>query len=232
MQEIKKYKPVSNSVSHGQVLHRPYKNAEARLVLREMAEQLSLEMVEKGLVSKQLVMHIGYDIKNLLDAEKGQIATSGVHGYSESFKGEIKNDVYGRKMPKYARGTINLESWTSSAKTYMDAAAQRFDIIVDKRLLVRRLNITAAGVLPKDKVDQELKAIPPKPEQLNIFVDYEEEQKQKAYKTKQEEKELALEKVMLSVKKKYGKNALLRGMNLQEGATAKDRNAQIGGHRK
>ena len=203
-------------------MHRPYKNDEGRLVLREMADALSQELVQKGLVTKKLVIHVGYDIKNIMDIEAGVV---------NSYAGEVKNDHYGRKVPKYARKTINLERWTSSAQIIMDAVADAYDEVADKQLTIRRFNVTAEAVLPKNEVDEAMEQAPPKVEQMNIFTNYELEEKLKAAEDEKLEKELELQRVMIAVKEKFGKNAILRGMNLKEGATMKDRNAQIGGHK-
>lgn len=220
--DVKAYKPVTNSVSSGQVLHRPYKNAEGRLVLREMADALSQELVSKNLVTKKLVIHVGYDIKNIMNIQKGIV---------NAYAGEIKTDHYGRKVPKYARKTINLLRWTSSATIIMDAVADAFDEAVDKQLLIRRFNVTAEAVLPKAQVDEALETATPQPVQMSIFTNYELEEKLKAAEDEKLERELELQRVMLAVKEKFGKNAILRGMNLQDGATMKQRNAQIGGHK-
>lgn len=220
--DVKAYVPVSNSVSSGQVMHRPYKNDEGRLVLREMGDNLSQQLVAKNLVTKKLVIHIGYDIKNIMDIEKGIV---------DAYAGEVKADHYGRKVPKYSRKTINLSRWTSSAKIIMDAIADAYDEVTDKRLSIRRFNVTACDVLQKDDVDAALRQAEPLPVQMNIFTNYELEEKLKAQEDEKLERELELQRVMLAVKEKFGKNAILRGMNLQEGATMKQRNAQIGGHK-
>lgn len=220
--DVKAYVPVSNSVSSGQVMHRPYKNDEGRLVLREMGDNLSQQLVAKNLVTKKLVIHIGYDIKNIMDIEKGIV---------DAYAGEVKADHYGRKVPKYSRKTINLSRWTSSAKIIMDAIADAYDEVTDKRLSIRRFNVTACDVLQKDDVDAALRQVEPLPVQMNIFTNYELEEKLKAQEDEKLERELELQRVMLAVKEKFGKNAILRGMNLQEGATMKQRNAQIGGHK-
>lgn len=216
VEAVKAYKPESNSLGSGQVLHQPYEADKARLVLREMADLLSMDLVDKGFVTDQLVVTIGYDIENLTDPERRR-----------KYRGEVVKDHYGRQIPKHAHGTINLERYTSSTKQIMDAAGELFDRITDKSLLIRRLNITATHVIdeasaPSAKGDFE---------QLDLFTDY----AALDAKRKQEDEELAREKkvqqAMLTIKKKFGKNAILKGMNLEEGATAKDRNAQIGGHK-
>ncbi len=213
---IKAYKPSSNSLGSGQVLHCPYEAEKAKLVLREMADMLSLDLVEKGLVTDQLVVTIGYDIENLTDPQR-----------RKKYHGDIVKDHYGRQIPKHAHGTINLEGHTSSTKKIVGAAAELYDRIADKNLLVRRLNIVANHVLPESAASKKDEGF----QQLDLFTDYaalhaEQEQEQAAL-----DREKKMQQAMLTIKKKFGKNAILKGMNLEEGATAKDRNKQIGGHK-
>ena len=216
IEAIKAYRPSTNSLGSGQVLHQPYEPEKAKLVLREMADLLVLDLVDKGLVTDQIVVTVGYDIENLTDPER-----------SKKYHGAIVKDHYGRQIPKHAHGTANLDGHTSSTKKIMCAASDLFDRIVDKNLLVRRLNIVANHVLPEADAPKKNDGY----EQLDFFTDYAaldaEQEKEKA--------ELAREKKMqqavLTIKKKFGKNAILKGMNLEEGATAKDRNSQIGGHK-
>ena len=213
---IKAYKPSSNSLGSGQVLHCPYEAEKAKLVLREMADMLSLDLVEKGLVTDQLVVTIGYDIENLTDPQR-----------RKKYHGDIVKDHYGRQIPKHAHGTINLEGYTSSTKKIVGAAAELYDRIADKNLLVRRLNIVANHVLPES-------AAPKKDEgfqQLDLFTDYAALQAQQEQEQAALDREKKMQQAMLTIKKKFGKNAILNGMNLEEGATAKDRNKQIGGHK-
>ena len=213
---IKAYKPSSNSLGSGQVLHCPYEAEKAKLVLREMADMLSLDLVEKGLVTDQLVVTIGYDIENLTDPQR-----------RKKYHGDIVKDHYGRQIPKHAHGTINLEGHTSSTKKIVGAAAELYDRIADKNLLVRRLNIVANHVLPES-------AAPKKDEgfqQLDLFTDYAALQAEQEQERAALDREKKMQQAMLTIKKKFGKNAILKGMNLEEGATAKDRNKQIGGHK-
>lgn len=216
VEAVKAYKPESNSLGSGQVLHQPYEADKARLVLREMADLLSMDLVDKGFVTNQLVVTIGYDIENLTDPERRR-----------KYRGEVVKDHYGRQIPKHAHGTINLERYTSSTKQIMDAVGELFDRITDKSLLIRRLNITATHVIDEASAPSSKDNY----EQLDLFTDY----AALDAKRKQEDEELAREKkvqqAMLTIKKKFGKNAILKGMNLSEGATAKDRNEQIGGHK-
>ncbi len=208
IKEIKAYKPSTNSLSSGQVLKTPYYFDKAKLVTREMMELLVLELVEKALVTNQVVLTIGYDIDNLTND-------------NIQYKGDVTTDFYGRQVPKHAHGTANIDRYTASSKLIVEATMELFDRIVDKSLLVRRINI-AVCKLQKEKDVNENQV-----EQLDLFTDYEK-------KNAQEEnlkKEKRMQEAVLSIKKKYGKNAILKGMNLEEGATAKERNSQIGGHK-
>lgn len=213
--DIKAYKPEASSIGSGQVLQCPYDYASTRLVVREMADQMALELVDKGLATKQLVLTVGYDIENLIDEQK-----------RKSYKGEVTTDRYGRKIPKQAHGTVNLSQYTSSGRQLMAAATELFDRIIDRDLLTRRINLTAANVLDRAGVEQTEAC-----EQLDFFSSTPESQEKK----KQEKAELARERkrqeAMLAIKRKFGKNAILKGMDLQEDATAIDRNGRIGGHR-
>jgi len=213
--DVKAYKPSTNSLSSGQVLQCPYEFEKAKLVTREMTELLVLDLVEKELVTNQMVLTIGYDIENLTNPK-----------ISAKYNGPVTTDNYGRKIPKHAHGTANLDKQTSSTRLIVDAVMDLFDRIVDKNLLVRRITIATCKLIPEADVKTTEEA-----EQLTLFTDYEELER----KRKEEEEALAREKkmqrAMLDIKKKFGKNAILKGMNLEEGATAKDRNAQIGGHK-
>ena len=211
IKDIKSYKPASNSISSGQVLHCPYNYEKAKLIVKEMTELLTLDLVEKNLITNQLVLTIGYDIDNLTNPS-----------ISKLYKGEVTIDRYGRRVPKHAHGTINLDHKTSSTKIIMEAVMTLFKRIVNDKLLVRRINVTANNVINEWEAKKE-----PLYEQIDLFTNYEEINKKR-------EKELAereIQKVMLDIKKKYGKNAIIKGMNLEEGATTIERNGQIGGHR-
>lgn len=215
IEEIKKYKPSTNSLGSGQVLHCPYDNEKARLIVHEMTDLLVLDLVEKHLVTNQLVLTVGYDIENLTDPK-----------ISKYYTGPITTDHYGRQIPKHAHGTVNLDRQTSSTRIIVEAMLGLFDRIVDKKLLVRRVNISANRVVSESSVE------PSAPmEQMDLFTDYEElERKQKAEQAALEREKKA-QKAIIELRKKYGKNAVLKGMNLQEGATTKDRNEQVGGHK-
>ena len=215
MEMVKAYKPETNSVCSGQVLHCPYDFEKAKLVVKEMTDQMVLDLVDKKLVTDQIVLTVGYDIENLNNADR-----------RKQYHGEVTIDRYGRRIPKHAHGTTNLKRQTSSTKMITDAVIELYDRIVDRNLLIRRINITANRLVDESSVRKEEVY-----EQLDLFTDYEAQRK------KQEEEEAALDRekrmqeAMLSIKKKFGKNAVLKGMNLQEGATARDRNEQIGGHK-
>lgn len=215
MEHIKAYKPENNSVGSGQVLHCPYTAQKTRLVVKEMADQLSLQLVDQGLVTDQMVLTVGYDIENLTDPKR-----------SGSYRGEVTKDRYGRNIPKHAHGTENLGCFTSSTRQILDAVLALYDRIIDEKLLIRRVYLTANHVMPETEVKRE-----PVAEQLDLFTDY-AALEQKRQKEQQElKREKRLQHAMLDIKKKFGKNAILKGMNLCEGATAKERNDQIGGHK-
>ena len=216
IEAIKAYRPSTNSLGSGQVLHQPYEPDKAKLVLREMADLLVLDLVDKGLVTDQIVVTVGYDIENLTDPER-----------SKKYHGAIVKDHYGRQIPKHAHGTANLDGHTSSTKKIMCAASELFDRIVDKNLLVRRLNIVANHVLPEADAPKKNAGF----ERLDLFTDYAALEVKQAQEQAELEREKKMQQAMLTIKKKFGKNAILKGMNLEEGATAKDRNAQIGGHK-
>lgn len=207
---VKSYKPASNSICSGQVLHCPYNYEDTKLIVKEMAELLSLDLVDKNLVTNQLVLTIGYDIENLSNPS-----------ISNLYNGEITTDAYGRKVPKHAHGTINLSHQTSSTKIIMEATLELYQRIINKNLLVRRLNITANNLVSSSDLNL-IKTY----EQIDLFTDY--HQKEENLKKEQTEKEL--QKAFISIKKKYGKNAIIKGMNLQESGTTIQRNNQIGGH--
>lgn len=181
-----------------------------------MADLLSLDLVDKGLVTNQLVVTVGYDIENLTNPER-----------RKRYHGTIVKDHYGREIPKHAHGTINLDGYTSSTKKIMCAVSDLFDRIVDKTLLIRRLNVTANHVILESDAPQRTASY----EQLDLFTDYAAREAAQEKERHELEREQKMQKAMLTIKKKFGKNAILRGMNLEEGATAKDRNAQIGGHK-
>lgn len=213
--EIKAYKPSTNSICSGQVLQCPYDAAKARLVVKEMADLLVLDIVEKKLVTDQIVLTIGYDVENLNNSER-----------ENAYNGEVKTDRYGRKIPKHAHGTANIGRYTSSTRLIVDATMKLYDEIINKKLLIRRINISANRLIPESEASENTA-----PEQLDIFTDYEEVERQKQASEAEFEREKRLQNTIISLKKKFGKNTILKGMNFEKGATAKDRNQQIGGHK-
>ena len=216
MADIKAYKPESNSVGSGQVLSCAYHFEKARLVLREMADQLALDLVERGLVTNQLVLTVGYDRENLQDP-----------GRRKAFRGETSTDRYGRTVPKHAHGTENLPRYTSSARVILEHATELFDRIVNPGLLVRRLYLTANRVVEEGQAPEPREEF----EQMDLFTDYQALEKQNAKEQEELEREKRRQKAVLEIKKKFGKNAILKGINLVEGATGRERNNQIGGHK-
>ena len=215
MEYIKAYKPETNSVCSGQVLHCPYDFEKARLVVKEMTDLMVLDLVDKRLVTDQIVLTVGYDIENLTDSKQ-----------RGKYKGAVTVDRYGRKVPKHAHGTTNLKKQTSSTRLITEAVLELYDRIADKSLLIRRINITANKLVDESAVSKKEEF-----EQLDLFTDYQAREKEEAKEEADLEREKRMQRAMLDIKKKFGKNAILKGMNLQEGATAKDRNEQIGGHK-
>ena len=217
MKEIKAYRPETNSLSTGQVLSEPYDWAKTRLIVCEMADLLTLDLVDKGLVTDQITLTVGYDIENLTNPER-----------RKKYKGEITIDRYGRQIPKHAHGTANLGSHMSSTSRILEAVTQLYDRIVDQNLLTRRINITANHIVSEQAAEA---SKGPEYEQMDLFTDYEAKDREKADEQAELEREKLMQHTMLDIKKKFGKNAILRGFNLEEGATAKERNEQIGGHK-
>ena len=215
MEDVKAYKPETNSISSGQVLHCPYEFDKARLVVKEMTDLMVLDLVDKGLVTNQIVLTIGYDIENITDKNR-----------SQSYKGTVTTNYYGKKVPKPAHGTTILPKQTSSTTLITNAVMELYDKIVNKKLLIRRINIVANKLVDEHSVKNANKY-----EQLDLFTDYEILKKQREKENAESEREKRMQNTILDIKKKFGKNAILKGMNLQEGATAKDRNNQIGGHK-
>ena len=205
--DIKAYRPRSGSVGAGQVLQCPYSFDKAKLVALEMAQGLALELVGKGLVTDQIVMTVGYDVEN------------------RDYTGEMVTDRYGRRMPKHAHGTQNLERFTSSEKRISQAVTELFGRIVDKKLLVRRLYLTATHVAAEGTQKRE------GAQQMDLFTDYAAQEAQRQEEEEELEREKRRQQAVLAIKGKYGKNAILKGVNFEEGATAKERNETIGGHK-
>ena len=207
---IKAYKPESTSTSSGQVLTRPYTFEETRIIIQEMIDKLVLELVEKGVMTDQIVLMVGYDIENLTDPKR-----------RAAYHGEIKTDHYGRQVPKHARGTANMGRHTSSTKLIMDKTLELFERIVDKKLLTRRLTITANHLLPESEVQMEHAA-----EQLTLFDEPEDIGKRE----EEEARERRMQRAMLDIKSRFGPNAILKGTSYQDAATGIERNKSIGGH--
>lgn len=214
MADIKAYQPSNHSTSIGQVLHCPYDQKKARLIVKEMSDQLSLNLVSQRLVCNGVSLTIGYDIENLKDDTR------------YFYKGEVVMDHYGRKIPKHAHGSKALGCYCSSSSLIRQTMCDIFDHISDPLLTIRRINVTACNVIPRIQAEKiEVN------EQLNLFVDYEKADINKAQRNQQMIKEQSVQETLLQIQHKYGKNAILKGMNLEEGATTKQRNEQIGGHK-
>ena len=213
--DIKAYKPATNSIGSGQVLQSPYTFDKAKLIVREMTDLLVLDLVDKRLVTDQLVLTVGYDIENLTNPE-----------IRKSYRGAVTTDPYGRSVPKPAHGTANLGRQTSSTKLILNAVTALFERIAHKNLLIRRINITANHVVNEASVQKADDV-----EQLDLFTDYAAVQAEKEAEEAELARERKMQNTVLQIKKKYGKNAILKGMNLEEGATTLDRNRQIGGHK-
>ena len=216
MEAVKAYRPETNSFSSGQVLQEPYTFKKARVVMREMAEGMALDLVSKRLVTDQLVLTVGYDAECLTRPD-----------IREKYHGEITTNYYGKAVPKHAHGTFNFDKPTSSSRRIMDGATELFDRCVNPDLVIRRLNLTTNHVVSEATVSAQDHA----PQQLDLFTDYEALEKQRQEEQAQLDKERRMQEVQLKIKKRFGKNAILRGLNFEEGATAKERNEQIGGHR-
>lgn len=214
--DIKAYKPAVNSMGSGQVLKCPYAYERAKIVVREMTELLALDLVDRGLVSNQLTLTLEYDRENLTDP-----------AIRKAYRGEVTTDRYGRPVPKHAHGTANLKSYTSSARLIWNAMEELMERIADKRLLIRRIYVTLNRVIEEASVPKEETF-----EQMDLFTDYEAVRREKEKEQKELDREKRMQKAMLDIRKKFGKNAILKGTSLQEGATAMERNGQIGGHRK
>ena len=210
---IKQYRPTTNSISSGQVLHCPYDFDKGRLIVREMTELMVLDLVRKRLVTKQIVLDIGYD-RESLTGDRGK-----------DYTGPVAMDHYGRRVPKHAHGTERLDYYTSSTHAIMAAVLKLYDRVVNKNLLIRRVNIAACNLISEEDIPEE------KPLQLDMFTDYEQLEKDAKDRRAAEEKERKLQRVTLQIQDRFGKNAMLKGMNLVEGGTTIERNGQIGGHK-
>ena len=208
IKSIKSFRPQTNSLSLGQVLHCPYNYEDTKIILKEMTESLTLELVRKKLITSQMVLTIEYDVENLTNS-------------TIEYNGEITEDRYGRKIPKHAHGTINIDHKTSSTKTLTKAVMELYEKIINKNLLVRKIYVISNKVVDEDS-NQEKENY----EQINLFTNYNEKKNNKD----KEEKEKKIQQALLGIKNKYGKNAIIKGMDLQEKATTIKRNKQVGGH--
>ena len=215
IKDIKAYRPTSQSLGSSQVLPCPYSAEKARLVLREMVDQLVLDLADNKLITDQLVLTVGYDIENLAVPQR-----------CSNYQGPVVLDSYGRQIPRHAHGTANLSCHTASSKELIRAASDLFDRIVNPILLIRRLSITANHTVPERSVSTTILY-----EQMNLFTDYAALEKRRKKKQAELERDKKLQQAILTIKKKYGRNAILRGMSLEESATARERNKQIGGHK-
>ena len=215
MDMVKAYKPENNSFSNGQVLQSAYDFRKARVVVQEMAENMALDLVSKRLVTDQIILTVGYDRESLTNPD-----------IRAHYHGEVTTDYYGRQVPKHAHGTANLSRKTSSTKLITEAIVDLFDRIVNKDLLVRCLNLTVNHVVNEEEANRRTT-----PTQLDLFTDYEELARQQEAEKAELDKERRIQEAQLAIKQRFGKNAILRGLNFEEGATAKERNEQIGGHK-
>ena len=213
--DAKNYKPLRNSISSGQVLHCAYDYNKAKLVVREMVDSLTLDLVDKHLISNQFVLTIGYDVENLFNP---QIASL--------YHGEITTDNYGRSIPKHAHGTASIDHHTSSTSIITNEVMKLYDKIVNRHLLIKRINLTACDVVNENCQDKVIIT-----KQLDLFSNTSVINKEKEQELHNEVEERKIQRTLLDIKNKYGKNAILKGMNLEEGSTQKDRNEQVGGHR-
>lgn len=216
MEAIKAYRPETNSLSSGQVLQEPYSAEKARVVVQEMAEAVALDLVRKRLTTDQLVLTVSYDAECLTRPD-----------IREKYHGEITINHYGKAVPKHAHGTYSFSTPTSSSSVIMDGATSIFDRCVNPDLLIRRLNLTTNHVVPEVSIMPQQGAV----QQLDLFTDYQALESQKQKEQKRLGKERKLQEAQLRIKQRFGKNAILRGLNFKEGATAKERNKQIGGHK-
>ncbi len=212
---IKAYKPETNSFSNGQVLNEPYTAEKARVVVKEMADAMALKLVQHKLLTDQVVITVGYDRESLTRPE-----------IRKSYYGNITTDWYGRSVPKHAHATANLNEHTSSARTITDAVLKVFDNTVNKNLLIRRLNITVNHVVREGSSKAKVKT-----RQLSLFDNPETIEQQKKQEQKEKNKERKIQEAQIAIRQRFGSNAILKGINFEEGATAKERNEQIGGHK-
>lgn len=226
MDLVKAYKPENNSFSNGQVLQSAYDFKKARVVAQEMAENMALNLVSKRLVADQVVLSVGYERLQVGEQGAGMRESLTNLDIRARYHGEVTTDYYGRQVPKHAHGSANLDRPTSSTKLITEAVVALFDRIVNRDLLVRRLNLTVNHVVNESEANRRST-----PLQLDLFTDYDELARQKEAEKAELDKERRIQEAQLAIKQRFGKNAILRGLNFEEGATAKERNGQIGGHK-
>ena len=213
IKDVKNYKPENNSISTGQVLHTPYDYNKTKLIIKEMIDSLSLDLVAKGKITNQLVLTINYDIENLKNKDI-------------NYNGELSHDNYGRTIPKPAHGTIRLDYRTSSTKVLSRKILELYDKIIRPKLLIRKINIAACNIVDEYLIDKEEVH-----EQLDLFGNCAQKVKESEKDKNEQKDELRLNKTMLELKNKYGKNSIFKAMSLEEGSTLKERNEQVGGHK-
>ena len=225
---IKSYRPSAHSLSSGQVLKEPYGYEKGRLIVREMTELLALDLVRKGLMTKQMVLTIGYDRESLCVLIPGRTMRDTVYAVrktGEPYTGRVVSDPYGRAHPRYVHGTGNLEKYTDSTRKIMNAVMELYTKIVDSDLLIRRVTIAACHLIREEDIPTE------RAEQLSLFADFEEVRKAREAEAREDAREKCIQMAMLHLQSRFGKSAVLKGMNLEEGATTIERNGQVGGHR-
>lgn len=210
MKDVKAYKPSTKSFSSGQVLAEPYTFDKARVVVREMADSMALKLVDKGLVTSHVGLSVNYDVESL--------------SQGKDYDGEVATDWYGRKVPRFAHGAVALEP-TSSSRAITKAILGIYDDNVDRKLLVRRLTVVVGSLVARDSVKQA------KEVQLDLFADHEAEERRQKERKAKAERENRMQKAALTIQKRFGKNAILRGTDFEDGATLRDRNSQVGGHK-
>ena len=208
--DIKKYKPENNSIGSGQVLRSPYSFEKGELIVREMTDLLTLDLVDKGLVTDQMVLTVGYDTENV---------------GNNSYSGDVESDRYGRKVPKSSHGSVNIGMYTSSTKIITEKVIELYKKIVNRKLTIRRISVTANRVVKEEDAPESIM------EQIDLFTDYDALQKKSEEEKKELDKEKSIQKAVIGLKKKYGKNAVLKGMNFKDGATTIERNGHVGGHK-
>ena len=225
---IKSYRPTTNSLSSGQVLKEPYDYEKGRLIVREMTELLVLDLVRKGLVTKQIVLTISYDRESLKVLTPGKTMKDTVYAVRKTGKpytGKVTSDAYGRPHPSHAHGTGKLERCTSSTRKIMNTVMKLYTGIIDPDLLIRRVNIAACNLIREADLPKE------NTEQLSLFADYDKVRQERAKEADEDEREKRIQTTMLNLQHRFGKSAVLKGMNLEEGATTIERNGHVGGHR-